>query len=168
MNTFKWNLACKCIRLVCFSTPNLTVIGKKGPVQGPQSQNLPKIVVLGHRKPTQWTHLHKIWRVSLLLPVSCLPSFISSLPFPISLPLSPSPHTPSFTLPFPSPPSFYHTTHVHSAICGLTSVRPCLRPTHTKDLDEISVGCQIHGKWEKFAIIYQWLATSQKLHKIRV
>ena len=28
-------------------------------------QNLPKIVVFGHRKPTQWTHSDEIWRVSV-------------------------------------------------------------------------------------------------------
>jgi len=39
---------------VSYSTPDLALIGKKGSVQEPpKSQNLPKIVVFGHRKPTQ-------------------------------------------------------------------------------------------------------------------
>ena len=42
MNTFRLNLACKCRRSVCFITPNLTLIGKRGPVQEPPKiQNLP-------------------------------------------------------------------------------------------------------------------------------
>jgi len=52
-------------------------------------QNLPKIVVVGHRKPTQWTHLDEICHVSLLLPLPCLPSFTLSIPSPSYLP---SPH----------------------------------------------------------------------------
>ena len=30
-----------------------------------QSQNLPKIMVFGHRKPTQLTHTDDIWRISV-------------------------------------------------------------------------------------------------------
>ena len=42
MNTFRWNLACKCRRPVCFRTPNLTLSGKREPVQeSPKIQNLP-------------------------------------------------------------------------------------------------------------------------------
>ena len=90
MNTFRWNSACKCRRSVCFSTPNLTFIGKNESVQ---SQNLPKIVIFGHRKPTQWTHSHEIWRVSLLLPFPA--SFLHFLPF---LPYLPTPLPPSLYL----------------------------------------------------------------------
>jgi len=139
MNTFRWNSACKCRRSVCFSAPNLTFIGNRGSVQEPpKSQHLPKIVVFGHWKPTQWTlsdeirHVsvdvrsalaHQIWPSSVKAgryrspqeskfaqncdfrppeadtmntftwnlackpsaSVSCLPSFISSLPYPINL-----------------------------------------------------------------------------------
>ena len=39
---------------VSYSTPDLALIGKRGSVQEPpKSQNLPRIVVFGHRKPTQ-------------------------------------------------------------------------------------------------------------------
>ena len=42
---------------VCSSTPNLALIAKRGSVREPppkkKYQNLPKIVVFGHRKPTQ-------------------------------------------------------------------------------------------------------------------
>ena len=66
MNTFRWNLACKCRRSVCSNTPNLTFIGNRGSVQEPpKSQNLPKIVVFGHWKLTQWTLLDEIWHVSV-------------------------------------------------------------------------------------------------------
>ena len=34
--------------------------------RSPQNcQNLPKVVVFGHRKPTQWTHSDEIWHVSV-------------------------------------------------------------------------------------------------------
>jgi len=52
---------------VCYSTPNLALVGKRGAVQEqkcPKCQNLPKIVVFGHRKPTQWTHSDEISRVA--------------------------------------------------------------------------------------------------------
>ena len=68
MNTFRWNSACKCRRSVCFSAPNLTFIGNRGSVQEPpKSQHLPKIVVLGHWKPTQWTLSDEIWHVSVVV-----------------------------------------------------------------------------------------------------
>ena len=66
MNIFKWNLAHKCRRHVCFRTPNLSLIGKREPVQeSPKIQNLPKIVVFGHRKGTQWTYSDEIRPVSV-------------------------------------------------------------------------------------------------------
>jgi len=78
MNTFRWYFAGKYRPWVCYSTPNLAFIGKRGSVQEPpKCQNLPKIVVFGHWKPTQWTHSDEIWRVSFLHPLS---SSFSSLP----------------------------------------------------------------------------------------
>jgi len=53
MNTFRWNLACKCIPWLCSSTANLALIGKRGSVQEPpKCQNLPKIVVLATEADT--------------------------------------------------------------------------------------------------------------------
>jgi len=54
INRSRRNLARKRIPWVCYSTPNLALIGQRGSIQEPpKSQNLPKIVVFGHRKPTQ-------------------------------------------------------------------------------------------------------------------
>ena len=66
MNIFRLNLAHKCRRPVYFRTPNLTLIGKREPVQEPPKfQNLPKIVVFANRKATQWTHSDEIRPVSV-------------------------------------------------------------------------------------------------------
>jgi len=66
INRWRRNFAGKRRPWVCYSTPNLALAGKRGSVQEPQKcQNLPKIVVFGHRKPTQWTHLDEIWSVSV-------------------------------------------------------------------------------------------------------
>jgi len=66
INRSRRNLARKRIPWVCYSTPHLALIGKRGSVQEPpKSQNLPKIVVFGHRKPTQWTHSDEIWHDSV-------------------------------------------------------------------------------------------------------
>jgi len=52
-NTFTWNFVCKCIPWVSSSTQNLTLVSKRYSVQeSPKCQNLPKIVVFGHGKPT--------------------------------------------------------------------------------------------------------------------
>ena len=40
MNTFRWNLVYKCRPRVCFSTPNLALIGKRGSVE-----ELPKVKI---------------------------------------------------------------------------------------------------------------------------
>ena len=65
INRSRRNLARKCIPWVCYSTLHLAFIGRRGSVQEPpKGQNLPKIVVFGHRKPTQWTHSDEIWHVS--------------------------------------------------------------------------------------------------------
>ena len=54
MNTFRWNWAWQSRPWVCSSTPNLTLISKRGWVQeSPKYHKLPKIMVFGHRKPTQ-------------------------------------------------------------------------------------------------------------------
>ena len=61
MNTFRWNLAGKCRPWVCSNPPNLALIGKRGSVQErPKVSKLPKIVVIGHRELTQWTHSDEI------------------------------------------------------------------------------------------------------------
>ena len=66
MNRSRQNFAGKRTPWVCSSTPNLALIVKRGSVQEPQKcPNLPKIVVFGHRKPTQRTHSDKIWPVSV-------------------------------------------------------------------------------------------------------
>ena len=66
INRSRRNLARKRRPWVCYSTPNLAVIGKGGLVQQPQKMsNLPKIVVFGHRKPKHWTHSDEIVRVSV-------------------------------------------------------------------------------------------------------
>jgi len=66
INRLRRNLACKRIPWVCYSTPHLALIGKRGSYRSPQKcQNLPKIVVFGHRKPTQWTHSDEIWPESV-------------------------------------------------------------------------------------------------------
>ena len=76
MNTFRWNLAWQCRPWVCSSTPNLAIIGKRGWLQeSPKYPKLPKIMVFGHRKPTQWTHSDEIWRISVLLLLPSSPSF---------------------------------------------------------------------------------------------
>ena len=52
---------------VCYSTPNLALIEssvKRGRYRS-KGQNLPQIVVFGHRKPTQWTHVHENCTVSV-------------------------------------------------------------------------------------------------------
>jgi len=66
INWSRRNFADKRTPWVCYSTPNLALIGKRGSVQEPpKCPNLPKIVVFGYRKPTQWTHSDEIWPVSL-------------------------------------------------------------------------------------------------------
>jgi len=66
MNIFRWNLVHNCRRPVCFRTPNLSLIGKREPVQEPPKiQNLPKIVVFGHWQPTQWTFSDEIWHINV-------------------------------------------------------------------------------------------------------
>jgi len=48
------------------NTPDVAIIGNRGSVQEPpKSQNLPKIVVFGHWKPTQWTFSDEIWHISV-------------------------------------------------------------------------------------------------------
>jgi len=65
INLSRRNLACKRTAWVCYSTPHLALIGKRGSVQEPpKNQNLPKIVAFGHQKPTQWTYSHEIWHDS--------------------------------------------------------------------------------------------------------
>ena len=54
INRTRWNLARKRIPCICYSTPHLALTGKRESVQEPP--NLPKIVVFGHQKPTQWTN----------------------------------------------------------------------------------------------------------------
>jgi len=54
INRSRRNFALKRIPWVCYSKPHLALIGQIGSVQEPpKSQNLPKIVVFGHEKPTQ-------------------------------------------------------------------------------------------------------------------
>ena len=66
INPSRRNLSRKRTPRFCYSTPNLALIGKRGSIQEPpKCQNLPKNVVFGHRKPTQWTHSDEIWRVDL-------------------------------------------------------------------------------------------------------
>ena len=66
INRSRQNLARKRRPRVCYGTPNLALIGKRRSIQEPPNcQNLSKIVVFGHRKPTQWTHSNEIWRVSV-------------------------------------------------------------------------------------------------------
>jgi len=61
---------------------NARFLWNTGRYRSPQKcPNFPKIVVFGHRKPTQWTHSDEIWRISVLPPL--LPS---SLSFPPSWP----------------------------------------------------------------------------------
>ena len=56
INRSRRNLARKRRRRVCYSTPNLALIGKRGSVRSSKNcHNLPKIVAFGYRKPTQWT-----------------------------------------------------------------------------------------------------------------
>ena len=53
INRSRRNLARKHIPWVCYRTPNLALIGKRGSAQEPpKSQNLPKIVFFSHRKLT--------------------------------------------------------------------------------------------------------------------
>jgi len=53
VNRSRRTFAYKRMPRVCYSTPNLACISRRGSVQEPpQCQNLPKIVVFGHRKPT--------------------------------------------------------------------------------------------------------------------
>jgi len=66
INRSRQNFAGRHVPWVCYSSPNLAFIGKRGSLQEPQKcQNLPNIVVFGHRKPTQWTHSDEIWPVSV-------------------------------------------------------------------------------------------------------
>jgi len=75
VNRSRQNFAGKRIHWVCYSTPNLALIGKSGSVQEPQKcQNLPKIVVFGHRKLTQSAHSDEI------LACKCRPWVCSSTP----------------------------------------------------------------------------------------
>jgi len=54
INRSRRHLASKRIPWVCYSTPNIALIGKRGSVQQPQRcQNLPTIMVFGNQKPTQ-------------------------------------------------------------------------------------------------------------------
>jgi len=54
INWSRRNFTGKRISWVCYRTPYLALIGKRGSVQeSPKCQNLPKIVVFGNRKPTQ-------------------------------------------------------------------------------------------------------------------
>ena len=54
INRSRRNLVCKHTPLVCSIKPNLALIGERRSVQeSPRRQNLPQIVVFGHRKPTQ-------------------------------------------------------------------------------------------------------------------
>jgi len=54
INRSRRNLARKRTPWVCYSTPHLALIGKRGSVQEPpKCQNLPKIVIFCHQKPTQ-------------------------------------------------------------------------------------------------------------------
>ena len=51
---------------VCYSSPNLALIGERGSVQEPpKCQNCPKLCFFGHRKLTQWAHSDEIWPVSV-------------------------------------------------------------------------------------------------------
>ena len=44
INTFRWNLACKCRLWICSSSPNLAFTGKRGSIQEPpKCPNLPKL-----------------------------------------------------------------------------------------------------------------------------
>jgi len=66
INRSRRNLAHKRIPRVCYSTPHLAFIGKRGSVEEPQKcQNLPKIVVCGYRTPTQCTHSDEVWPISV-------------------------------------------------------------------------------------------------------
>jgi len=61
-NRSRRNFTGKRTPCVCYSTPNLALTDKRGSVQEPaKCQNLPKIVVFGHRKSTRWTHSDEIW-----------------------------------------------------------------------------------------------------------
>ena len=66
INRPRRNFAGKGVPWVWYSSPNLALIGKRGRYRSPQNvKMLPKIVVFGHRKPTQWTHSDEIWPESV-------------------------------------------------------------------------------------------------------
>jgi len=59
INRSRRSFAYRRIPRVSHSSPNLALIGKRGSVQKPKKcQNLPKIVVFGHRKPAQRFSAH--------------------------------------------------------------------------------------------------------------
>jgi len=62
INRSRRNLAPKRIPSVCSSAINLAVIGKRGR-SSPQVAEFVQTCAFGHRKPTQWTHVDKIWFV---------------------------------------------------------------------------------------------------------
>ena len=85
--------------MVCFSTQNLTVIGKKGPVQGSPKSKFTQNC--GFRPPEADTMNTFTYNLACKPSASLfLPSLYYFLPtFPISLSLSPSSHTTSVFLP---------------------------------------------------------------------
>ena len=65
INRSRRNFAGKRVPWVCYSSPNLALIGKRGSVQKPPKMSkFAKIVFICHRKPTQRTHSDEIWPVS--------------------------------------------------------------------------------------------------------
>ena len=66
MNTFRWNLAHKCRRPVCFRTRNLSLIGKREPVQEPQKFKMcPKLWFLATGRRHNEHIKMKFWHVSV-------------------------------------------------------------------------------------------------------